>query len=49
MSKIFYISETKDDGTFQIFREAIELGGRTTVGDEVESGTGEVEAKDEWS
>ena len=44
---VVYISETKDDGTLQIFRKAIELGGRTTMGDEVESGTGEAEAKGE--
>jgi superfamily II DNA or RNA helicase len=43
---VVYILETKDDGTLQIFREATKLGGRTTVTDEVEGGTGEAQAKE---
>jgi hypothetical protein len=43
---VVYISETKDDGTLQIFREATKLGGRTTVTNEVEGGTGEAQAKE---
>ncbi len=31
---VVYISETKDDGILQIFRKAIELGGRTIASDE---------------
>ena len=31
---VVYISETKDDGILQIFRKAIELGGRTAVSEE---------------
>jgi superfamily II DNA or RNA helicase len=42
---VVYISETKDDATLQIFREAIKLGGRTTVTDEVDGGTGEEEKR----
>ncbi len=42
---VVYISETRDDRTLQIFREAIKFGGRTTVTDEVEGGTGEEEKR----
>jgi len=42
---VVYISETRDDRTLQIFREAIKFGGRTTVTDEVEGGTEEEEKR----
>jgi superfamily II DNA or RNA helicase len=42
---VVYISETRDDRTLQIFREAIKFGGRTTVTDEVEGGTGKEEKR----
>ena len=42
---VVYISETRDDRTLQIFREAIKFGGRTTVTDEVEGGRGEEEKR----
>ena len=42
---VVYISETRDDRTLQIFREAIKFGGRPTVTDEVEGGTGEQEKR----
>jgi hypothetical protein len=42
---VVYISETRDDRTLQIFREAIKFGGRTSVTDEVEGGIGEEEKR----
>jgi superfamily II DNA or RNA helicase len=44
---VVYISETKDDGILQIFRKAIEFGGKTVVGEEVVDEDGRVQTKDQ--
>ncbi len=37
---VVYVSETRDDNILEIFRKAVELGGRTTVGERAEDKVG---------